>query len=347
MQRRKAVVLGAGGLVAQRLQQRLANHPWFELAAVAGSPRYLGQDVDKIPWGLNDVRPELPTLTVGDIADPATAQALARDGVTVAFSALPADEAKTLEPMWSNAGITVFSNASAYRRHPGVPLVIPELNANALKAPLTHACATNCTLLPLVLPCAALDAYFGIAAFEMRSEQGLSGGGFASMNEALERGDVAAEIPGEAEKTEAEFRHVLGWDGEATLTCARVMREDGHHVFVTATLKRDVTVEQAMACLKQWSKERRFSHLPSSPHQPLMVKDEIDVKRDLYADGDGNPSHPDPAFELKAGMAITVANISCPTPFTVQFEAYSHNTLRGAAGGLVYLAELAVSKELA
>ena len=347
MQRRKAVVMGAGGLVAQRLQQRLAHHPWFELAAVVGSPRYVGQGLDKVPWGLPEDRPELPPLTVGDIADPATAQALAREGVTVAFSALPAEEAKALEPMWSNAGITVFSNASAFRRHPGVPLVIPEVNADALKAPLTHACATNCTLLPLVLPCAALEASFGIAAFEMRSEQGLSGGGFAYMNDALERGDVAAEIPGEAEKTEAEFRHVLDWGGEAALTCARVMREDGHHVYVTATLKREATVEQAVSCLKQWSEEHRFHHLPSSPHQPLMMKDKINVERDLYADGEGNPLHPDPAFDLKAGMAITVANLSCPTPFTVQFEAYSHNTLRGAAGGLVYLAELAVSEELA
>ncbi|MDP6200202.1 MAG: hypothetical protein QF531_05470, partial [Candidatus Poseidonia sp.] len=164
MQRRKAVVMGAGGLVAQRLQQRLVNHPWFELAAVVGSSRYLGCGLEKVPWGLDEDRPELPALTVGDITDPDTAQTLARGGVTVAFSALPANEAKTLEPMWSNAGITVFSNASAFRRHPGVPLVIPEVNPKALKAPLKHACATNCTLLPLVLPCAALDASFGIAA---------------------------------------------------------------------------------------------------------------------------------------------------------------------------------------
>ena len=151
MKRLKVAVLGAGGLVAQRLQQRLANHPWFTLAAVAGSPRFQGRSLNTVPWVLEEARPSLPELTVLDATDGMTVERLAEEGVSVAFSALPSREAKDLEPMWAGAGIAVFSNASAHRRRDGVPLVIPEINAEALRPqdgePLRHACATNCTLL--------------------------------------------------------------------------------------------------------------------------------------------------------------------------------------------------------
>ena len=169
MKRRKVVVLGAGGLVAQRLQQRLLHHPWFELAAVAGSVRYLHQPLRSVPWGLEEPRPELPNIIVEDINDASTIETMVQKGITVAFSALPSQKAKTIEPMWSAAGIAVFSNASAFRGVAGIPLVVPEINAGELEKPLFHACATNCTLLPLLLPCAALHASFGLAAYTMRS----------------------------------------------------------------------------------------------------------------------------------------------------------------------------------
>ena len=147
MERLQVAVLGAGGLVAQRLQQRLANHPWFTLSAVAGSARFLGQPLDEVPWVLEERRPTLPNLTVLDVNAPDTARQLREQGVCLAFSALPNDTAMHLEPQWAEAGITVFSNASAHRRVDGVPLVIPEINAEALRPAsgthLRHACATN------------------------------------------------------------------------------------------------------------------------------------------------------------------------------------------------------------
>ena len=346
MKRRKVVVLGAGGLVAQRLQQRLLHHPWFELAAVAGSARYLHQPLRSVPWGLEEPRPEFPNIIVEDISDASTIESMVQKGITVAFSALPSQKAKTIEPMWSAAGIAVFSNASAFRGVAGIPLVVPEINAGELEKPLFHACATNCTLLPLLLPCAALHASFGLAAYTMRSEQGLSGGGFDYMNDALTKGQVDASIPGEAEKTEQEFRHVLGWKGHANLDCGRVMRPDGHHVFVTATLEEAVTESDVVASLNAWSNSHQLTHLPSGPHQPLMLVDSIEVDNHLFADGLHHGLNPDFTVDLKAGMAITVGSVRCVDEHTVQFEAYSHNTLRGAAGGVVYLAELAAYKEL-
>lgn len=350
MERLKVAVLGAGGLVAQRLQQRLAHHPWFTLAAVAGSTRFLGQPLCDVPWVLEEERPALPDLVVLDVNDPAVVERLVAEGVRAAFSALPAAEALLVEPMWAQAGITVFSNASAHRRVDGVPLVIPEINAEALRPPeggvLRHACATNCTLLPLVFPLAALHHAFGLEAYTMRSEQALSGGGHPYMTQALSEGTVDAEIPGEAEKTGAEFRHVLDWKGTSQLRCQRIMRADGHHVFVEATLAQPTDEDGLRHAMTEWSMRQRFHDLPSAPSQPLMVEDSVDVNTHLYADGSAYPPQPDPAVDLKAGMAVVVGNIEMLNPTTVRFQAYNHNTLRGAAGGVVLLAELAYAMEL-
>ena len=342
-------MLGAGGLVAQRLQQRLANHPWFELVAVAGSPRYQNHALRDVPWILDEQRPELPPLIVRDVAAADTVSELFNNGVALAFSSLPREQAAQLEPLWVNGGITVFSNASAFRGAQGVPLVIPEVNPTFLEnggKELNHACATNCTLLPLMLPLAALHQTFGLKRYTMHSEQGLSGGGHEYMMGALHDGLVSPEIPGEAEKTEAEFSHILGWKGDASLTCQRVMRADGHHVFVEATFERPVDAESAQSALDAWSQNHSMSHLPSAPKRPLTVVDRIQPDAHLFADGEGFPVHPDPAKNLAAGMAVVVGNLTCPSPTMVCFEAYSHNTVRGAAGGVIFLAELAYWKGL-
>ncbi|MEC8707946.1 MAG: hypothetical protein VXX90_03385 [Candidatus Thermoplasmatota archaeon] len=347
MQRIKVAVLGAGGLVAQRLQQRLIHHPWFSLVAVAGSPRFKGHSLSSVPWVLTEQRPDLPDVVVDDVADEAAIRRLVSEGVSVAFSSLPSTEAQQLEPLWVNAGVAVFSNASAYRGADGVPLVIPEINPAALRTsrPLRHACATNCTLIPLVLPLAAIHEAFGLKGYTMRSEQGLSGGGHAYMERAMSEGAVDPTIPGEAEKTASEFETVLGWEGKAVLNCGRVMRPDGHHVFVEADVERPVDEKAVMNALKRWSNEHRTT-LPSAPHQPLMLTPAIDVEAHLFANGHGYPERPDPATELDAGMAVAVGSITCPTDRSIRFEAFSHNTIRGAAGGVIYLAELAHEMEL-
>ena len=347
MQRIKVAVLGAGGLVAQRLQQRLIHHPWFSLVAVAGSPRFKGHALSSVPWVLTEQRPDLPDVVVDDVADEAAIRRLVSEGVSVAFSSLPSTEAQQLEPLWVNAGVAVFSNASAYRGVDGVPLVIPEINPTALGSaiPLRHACATNCTPIPLVLPLAPFHEAFGLKGYTMRSEQGLSGGGHAYMERAMSEGAVDPAIPGEAEKTASELETVLGWAGKAVLNCGRVMRPDGHHVFVEAHVERPVDEKAVMNALETWSNEHRTT-LPSAPHQPLMLTPAIDVEAHLFADGHGYPERPDPATELDAGMAVVVGSILCPTDRSIRFEAFSHNTIRGAAGGVIYLAELAHEMEL-
>jgi len=350
MLRTETVVLGAGGLVAQRLHQRLVHHPWFSLTAVAGSARFAGRPLNEVPWILEEARPPMPNITVEDIEDSGLIESLLQRGVRIAFSALPSEEARRLEPRFAAHGIAVFSNASAFRRGAGVPLVVPELNPEALvqasKKPLVHACATNCTLLPLVLPLAAINERFGVQQYTMRSEQGLSGGGQHYLEAALSAKMVDPAIPGEAEKTDAELRQVLGWEGESEVRCARVLRRDGHHVFVTVQTRDPVTLDALLDSLRTWKGNERCASLPSAPHKPLMLVDQIDPETHLFADGLGFTGRPDPSTDLKAGMAVAVGSVACPSSHTIRFEAYSHNSLRGAAGGLVYLAELAVSMDV-
>ena len=160
-----------------------------------------------------------------------------------------------------------------------------------------------------MFPLAAIHHAFGLEAYTMRSEQALSGGGYAYMQGALDAGRVEAAIPGEAEKTGAEFRHVLDWDGASTLVCNRVMRADGHHVFVEATLSAPVETGQVLDALTEWSNKRRFNHLPSAPHHPLMVVDSVDVTAHLHADGRAFPAQPDPSVDFSAGMAVVVGGV--------------------------------------
>ena len=351
MDRLKTVVLGASGLVAQRLQQRLHQHPWFELSAIAGKSQRKGQLLDSIKWRLDEDRPPFGPLQIEDVYDAELPKKLYNAGVRVAFSALPSEHAVDVEPIWAQSGITVFSNASSYRQTDGVPLVIPEINPQAMTQigtvgyPLT--CATNCTLLPIIMPLTPMHKSFGLRSFSVQTEQALSGGGYRLLD--LREGNLEPleqEIPGEAIKTEAEFRRILDWNGTAEIVCKRVERKDGLYVSVKAEFEQDVTLENIRHCLHQWNALNANKELPSAPYSPLMFPSSLDVKSHLFGDGIAFENEPNPAKNLKTGMAIIVASIECLDSRTVAFEAYSHNTIRGAAGGVVYLAELAYSMHL-
>ncbi|MDG1559306.1 MAG: Asd/ArgC dimerization domain-containing protein, partial [Candidatus Poseidoniaceae archaeon] len=289
MQHHNTVVLGASGLVGQRMQQRLANHPWFRLAAVVGSERTAGKALESIDWNLQEARPNLPNLTVLSADDVHLVERLKEVNITVAFSCLPASIADPLELLLASSGIAVFSNASAFRRCDGVPLVIPDVNPTHLDqfdaAGYTLACATNCTLIPLAVPVAALSQEFGITHVTMNSEQALSGAGYELvLSQTALAGEHPSDIEGEAEKTAAELLHVLGEaveeqragasqqavqrihpalgdsknhvnaaSFEVDVNCKRVTRVDGHQIFATVRLKHEATQDEVLACLQKWS----------------------------------------------------------------------------------------------
>tara|TARA_B100001758_G_C18405476_1_gene611764 strand:- start:1822 stop:2985 length:1164 start_codon:yes stop_codon:yes gene_type:complete len=377
MQRHNAVVLGASGLVAQRMQQRLANHPWFQLKAVVGSQRTAGRTLDSIDWKLPEKKPVLPNLTVLDAEDENIVGQLKDAGISVAFSCIPASIADPLELALASSGIAVFSNASAFRRCDGIPLVIPDVNSDHLEhfgvAGYPLACATNCTLIPLAVPAAALARMFGIRHVKMNSEQALSGAGYELVLDAQAlSGNHPSEIIGEAEKTASELLHVLGtsvntqrdqacqmgvhrdhqsitesmshviaMNAEVEASCRRVTRIDGHQIFASIQLEQPTTLDEVLSCLKNWSPPESLRECPSAPHRSLHIVEHIDVEQHLWSNGLEFQSQPDPSADLKAGMAVVIGSVRMTSPTCVEFSAYSHNTVRGAAGGTMWLAEQA------
>ena len=304
----QVAILGSSGIVSQRLQELLVNHPWFELCYICGSKP--GTKISDIPWRLESQRPELTIESVSEFSE---------IDADIAFSALPSSIAEVVEPELVSRGITVFSNASTFRKD--VPLVIPEINPDDLRGFSGHACATNCTVIPVVMPLAALKG-LGISKVKVKTEQALSGGGW----ELVESGLKSKEIPGEAEKMVEEARLLLGLANlEIEVSCERVARKDGHIVHVEVEFNSPITEESVIERISAFN----GVGLPSSPEVVMQI------------------AAPDAALHLWAGkgMTTTVGNITIEGT-TLQFSALSHNTIRGAAGGVILLAELAFSEGL-
>ena len=349
MSRHKCLILGASGLVGQRLQQRLANHPMFEICAVAGSKRTAGNELDSIPWRLEEGRPSLPNLTILDANSTILSEECHKLGIKFAFSGLPSSVAKEVEKRLTESDIMVFSNASAYRRKTGIPMIIPEINPHHFSNSM-HYCATNCTLIPLAIPVSAISKLTTIKSVKMRSEQALSGAGWQLLfDEQALAGKVNPHIENEAEKTAAELLHVSGdlafeqvtpADFKTDIICQRIARKDGHQVFVEVETEHEIILSDF---IDEINSITTFNELPSGPLKAVHIVDEIDPKQHLWTDGFDFESEPNPLIDLKTGMAIVVGNITI-SGTNISFSSYSHNTVRGAAGGLVYLAEFVLSK---
>ncbi len=351
MTRVRCLILGASGLVGQRLQQRLVKHPMFEICAIAGSESTAGKSLKSVPWRLSEPRPDLPELTIIDANSTELTKKCSDLDIRYAFSGLPSTAALSIEKALAQSGVTVFSNASAYRRAQGIPMVIPEINPHHLHSSM-HYCATNCTLIPLVIPVAAINKISDIKSITMRSEQALSGAGWELLyDQSALSGDVKPQIAGEAEKTHAELLHVLGTIEsqeitpatlDVSISCQRIARQDGHQVFVEIETAVAVSHNTLINALKGIA---CYSNLPSGPINAIHIVDKIDPIAHLWSDGSNFSHNPDPATNLKTGMGIVMGNIVL-SGTRISFSAYSHNTIRGAAGGLVFLAELVLEQSL-
>ena len=345
MSRVHVAILGASGLVSQRMQQRLAMHPWFELVAVAGqSP---GTNLADIEWYLDEPRPELlnsSEIKILDINDGNLSQEFKKRNVTVVFSALPSEPASRIESELVSAGLHVFSNASAFRMDPHVPLIVADVNPEALAASsgqALHACATNCTLIPILHPLSVLSQNYTITKVIARSEQALSGAGWKLLhNQELKMRAIDQEIPGEAEKIVEEIERILDLNAEWDVQTKRVDERNGHIVHVEVHIDNTPTFEMVSSLLQ--SKEQTLA-LPSQPtHSMVCIQSEPNREEHLWNGQSMTPL--DPSMDLKAGMTTTVQLKSVENG-VVSFIGLSHNTIRGAAGGVVLLAELAYSKK--
>jgi aspartate-semialdehyde dehydrogenase len=337
-------VLGATGAVGQRFIQLLADHPWFEITAVAASERSAGRPYAE---AANWVIPGDPPLWVGEmIVRPLEPDLPAR----IAFSALPGPVAREIEPVFARAGYAVCSNASTYRQEPGVPLLIPEVNADhvaMIPAQQTRrswsgfiVTSPNCTATGIVLPLKPLDDAFGVQEVFAASMQAISGAGYPGVASLDILDNVVPYIGGEEEKIEAEIRLMLGHveNGErieadlvASAQANRVPVLDGHTVCLSVGFESPPKVEEAVDVLASFRGPDVVRGLPSAPERPILVRFERDrpqPRRDRDAEG---------------GMAVTVGRVrECPL-LDLRFVSVSHNTLRGAASGSILNAELLVA----
>ncbi len=361
--REKVALLGSSGIVSQRFQQRLANHPWFELAAVFGTSENAGKSLDELTWNLPEPRPKLPKLAVISCPSNDLSSQLDKLNIQLVFSALPSAEAQEIEPILRQGGKYVFSNSAAHRMDSDVPLVIPEINPDHLalldgqkstNQGGSIACSTNCTVMPITIPLKPIAKQFGIKSLEVQSEQSLSGGGWQMMVTAKKTGKVSPEIAGEAEKIAEEALLLLGElnGNDVTLakfstdiSCRRVMRDFGHLVRVKVELSKNTTDEEIFTLLNNFTSIPQQLALPSAPSQPIIVINSTIQPSVHQSAGAESITNPDPAIDLRSGMAVVVSDLQV-TDNHLSFNAFSENTIRGAAGGCLLLAELAFKQGL-
>jgi aspartate-semialdehyde dehydrogenase len=340
MSRTPVVVLGATGMVGQRIVQRLAGHPQLRVVGVAASERSVGKPYrEACTWRL----PGAPFGEVGDLevlpCEPAAMPSQAR----VALSALDRVPALAIEAAFRDAGYAVVSNASAWREDPLVPLVIPEVNPEHLrlisKQPGAGYIVTNpnCCAIPLALTVAPLHRRWGIEALVTSTWQAVSGAGYPGESAWDMVGNVHPHNAREEQKLESEPLKILGSaDAPAAFPisarCVRVPTADGHLLSLQLRLKGAPSPEEVIQALRDF--EPPIPPIPSSP-RPLFW---FGPYRD----------RPSPRFDADNGdgMAVTVGNIErCPV-MGIKLFTLAHNTVRGAAGAAIANVELLRALEL-
>lgn len=344
MQTRQQIgILGATGMVGQRFIQLLENHPWFEVTWLAASDRSSGKRYgDAVRWKLDTQLPER-------IANMPVSPAEPEGAPKVIFAALDTDIARELEPKFAAAGCAVISNSSAFRMHPNVPLVIPEVNAEHLHLIEEQSWRKdsggyivtnpNCSAIGLVLALRPLEERFGIEAIFVTTMQAVSGAGYPGVASLDILGNVVPYIKNEEEKMEEETLKLLGrFEGHAvkplnarmSAHCNRVAVEDGHTESVSIKLRTKATREEILAAWAEFA-PLRGQALPTAPAQPVEWVDA--------------PDRPQPRLDRMRGngMASTVGRLRPCGLLDWKFTVLSHNTIRGAAGAALLNAELLVS----
>jgi aspartate-semialdehyde dehydrogenase len=323
----------------------LAEHPWFEIAALAASERKVGQRYgDACRWILSGDPPAFIMEREIQAVEPSLPG-------RIVFSALPAPIAREVEPRFARAGYMVCSNASAFRYEQDVPLIIPEVNADHLvlieRQRLERGwsglivTSPNCTTTGIVMPLKPLDEAFGLKKVFAVTMQAISGAGYPGIPSLDILDNVVPYIKGEEEKVERETRLLLGSldDGKRSepglaisAQANRVPVLDGHTVCLSLGFERKTSVEEVVSALENFKGPAHLQALPSAPEHPITVRLQPD-RPQPRRDRDGG-----------AGMLVTVGRIrECPL-LDIRLVSVSHNTLRGAASGSILNAELLVAE---
>lgn len=341
-------ILGATGTVGQKFVRLLADHPWFQIAAVAASANSAGKRYgDAVRW-------REPTPLPDRIADLVVQPCTPPLPGTIVFSAIEAEIAREVEQAFAKAGALVVTNTKSHRMEPDVPLMIPEINADHLALLDVQRAARgwsgailanpNCSTAGLVLALAPLHRAFGLEKLFVATMQAISGAGYPGVASLDILGNVIPYIAGEEEKIEIETRKILGTMQGRSLAIApvtvaahatRVPTVDGHLEVVSAGFRTRPSPDQAMTALRDFRGDAVVQSLPSSPALPI----EVDLR----------PDRPQTRLDLDRGhgMTVTVGRVrACPL-LDLRFALLSHNTVRGAAGAAIQIAELLKARGLA
>ena len=347
-------IIGATGMVGQRFINLLEDHPYFEITALAASARSAGKTYEEALGGRWKLKMPCPQrvldMEVMDSADVVKMGALV-DFVFCAVN-MPKADVLALEEMYAKAEIPVVSNNSANRWTPDVPMVIPEVNGGHLEVIEAQrarlgtkrgfiAVKPNCSIQSYVGALTPLRKY-GIKEIVATTYQAISGAGktFAEWPEMVD--NLIPFIGGEEEKSEREPLRVWGEVQEGKITpatepkittqCLRVPVTDGHMAAVFVKFENKPTKEEILTDWKNFVGEPQKLGLPSAPEQFITYFEEENrpqtgLDRDLYG-----------------GMGVSVGRLREDSIYDYKFVGLSHNTLRGAAGGAVLIAELLYRK---
>ncbi|MBE6845464.1 MAG: aspartate-semialdehyde dehydrogenase [Ruminococcus sp.] len=355
MKHYRAGIIGATGMVGQRFATLLENHPWFEVTAVAASPRSAGKTYEEAVgsrWAMTTPMPEKmkKMVVLNAVEDIEKIKGLV-DFVFCAVD-MKKDEIKALEEKYAKAEIPVVSNNSAHRGTPDVPMVVPEINDDHISIIESQkkrlgttkgfiAVKSNCSIQSYVPALNPLMEY-GITKVLACTYQAISGAGktFETWPEMVD--NLIPFIGGEEEKSEQEPLKVWGKiEGDKivnattpsiTTQCLRVPVSDGHTAAVFVSFDKKPSKEEIIAKWKEFSGVPQQLELPSAPKQFIHYFEEDNRPQ---AKLDRN---------LEGGMAVSVGRLREDTQYDYKFVSLSHNTLRGAAGGGVLLAELLAAK---
>ncbi|HIU32622.1 MAG TPA: aspartate-semialdehyde dehydrogenase [Candidatus Caccousia avistercoris] len=355
MKKYKVGIIGATGMVGQRFATLLENHPWFEVAALAASARSAGKTYREAVgghWLMTTPMPaSLADMVVYNASQDVEKVAALCDFVFCAVN-MKKDEIKALEEAYARAECPVMSNNSAHRGTPDVPMIIPEINdshAAVIESQRKRlgtkrgfiSVKSNCSLqsyVPAIHPLMDL----GVTKVLACTYQAISGAGktFATWPESVD--NVIPYIGGEEEKSEQEPLKIWGHvengvivnasSPSITSQCLRVPVSDGHTAAVFVSFEKKLAMEEIIQRWESYRGAPQELNLPSAPRQFLHYFREDDRPQSRL---DRN---------LENGMAVSIGRLRPDTQYDIKFVCLSHNTLRGAAGGAVLMAELLCAK---
>jgi aspartate-semialdehyde dehydrogenase len=353
----KTGIIGATGMVGQRFIQLLENHPWFEVTYLAASESSAGKKYSEAVKNRWHMSCELPAYVKDIMVENASDYDKAQEKCSLLFTAvsMKKEEVKVMEAAYASRGFAVVSANSAYRLTPDVPVLIPEINFDHVNIiPVQQknngwdkgfiTVKPNCSTQSYMIPIHALLLKgYKIKRMFVTTLQGLSGAGYPGPSAFDMIDNIVPYIGGEEEKTELEPQKIFGSISDGKIVhdtsiqisahCNRVPVIDGHTACVSIEFDgKKPTEKEILECWKNYSSVPQELKLPSAPGRAIIYKEESDRPQ------------PRKDRDLGNGMSISVGRLRPCNIFDYRFVGLSHNTIRGAAGGAILMAELVAAK---